>query len=392
MTSLESIAALWGGVAAAAWIAALAAGLRASVSLVRVSDLRPAQPARFPSLSIVVAARDEADHLESSVESWLRQDLPDLEVFIVDDRSRDRTGEIADRLAARDPRVRVLHVHALPAGWLGKPHALNAGVRAARGEFVLFTDADVRAEPGILRKALAWCEERGVDHLALAPFVHSPGVLQEAAAAAFVAAFLLGTGAVSVSRPSSRAFVGVGAFNLVRRSVFDRTPGFDWLRMEVLDDVGLALMMHRAGARKDFAVALEELRITWYPSLGAMARGLEKNMYGALARYRVGRLAAVVAFFVASFAGLAVALAQPWSPLVRGLGIAAVVVGLVVAVVLKLRTRVAIVPLLLAPLGATILVGILLRSAAGCLRRGGIEWRGTVYPVAELRDGQRVEI
>lgn len=392
MTSASWIFVVWGAAAATAWLAAQAWGLRTALVLQKMGDWRSPAPRRWPRLTVIVAACDEADHLESAVESLLGQDYPDLEIVVVDDRSEDATGRIVDLLAARHPNVRGLHVTDLPEGWLGKVHALHTATRAASGDFLLFTDADVHFERGVLRRAVARCEECGIDHLAVAPLVHSPGFLQESVVAAFMSGFMLGTRAFDVARPGSKAFAGVGAFNLVRRSVFDRTPGFEWLRMEVLDDVGLGLMMHRAGARKEFAVGLGELRITWYPSLSAMARGLEKNIFGAVARYSYARLATFLVLSFAVFGGMAVALVQPWSAGVRVLGAAALAAVAVNALAIRARTGVALGPLLLAPAGGLILVGILLRSAVQCLRRGGIVWRGTLYPVDELRAGQRVRL
>lgn len=383
---------IWSGIAAAAWLAVQVWGLRVVSTLRRVRDWNPPPPPRWPKLSVIVAACNEADHLESAIESLLCQDYPDLEVVLVDDRSEDATGVIVEALAARHANVRGLHVTSLPEGWLGKVHALHAGSKSASGDFLLFTDADVHFEPRALRRAVAHCEATGIDHLAIAPQVTSPGFLQASVAAAFVTGFVLGTRAGGVSRPGSEAFVGIGAFNLVRRTVFERTPGFEWLRMEVLDDVGLALMMHRAGARKEFALGLDDVRITWYPSLSAMANGLEKNLFGAVARYDYARLTAFLLLIFASFAGLGAALVQPWSVAVRLLGVAALTAVLGNALVVRVRTGVSMGPLLLAPVGGIILVGILIRSAYQCLRRGGVVWRGTLYPVAALRAGQRVRL
>jgi glycosyltransferase involved in cell wall biosynthesis len=108
------------------------------------------------------AARDEAATLETTVRGLLAQDYPGLEVVVVDDRSSDGTGAIADRLAAADPRVTAVHVRELAAGWLGKVHALARGLEQARGALVLFTDADITFAPGALARAVGWMEARGL--------------------------------------------------------------------------------------------------------------------------------------------------------------------------------------------------------------------------------------
>lgn len=391
-TGVGPILTVWAGAASVVWLAALAAGLLAWRRIKRFDELDAPPPASWPRLSIVLAARDEQGTIRTALDTLLAQDYPDLEIVAVDDRSTDGTGAILDAAAARDPRVRALHVGALPDGWLGKVHALEVGASAATGTFIVFTDADVHFAKGALRRAIAWCEARGVDHLAVAPEIVPSGPLQGAVCAAFAAGFLLGTGAARVDRPGSTAYVGVGGFNLVRRAVFDRTPGFEWLRMEILDDVGLGLMMHRAGARKDFALGIPSVSIAWYPSLRAMIRGLEKNLFGGAARFRYGRVAGLVTAMAAVLPGPLLALVVPAGGWVRGAAAATLVALGLAALAARARTGASATSLFLAPLGAAILGGILVRSAWRCARRGGIVWRETFYPVAALRAGRRVEL
>ena len=123
----------------------------------------------LPSLSIVVPARDEAASIGRALGSLLAQDYPDLEVIAVDDRSADGTGDVLREVAAREPRLAVLRVDDLPAGWLGKNHALWRGAQRSSGQWLLFTDADVVFAPGALRRALAYAVDQGLDHLTLAP-------------------------------------------------------------------------------------------------------------------------------------------------------------------------------------------------------------------------------
>src|SRR5437868_10474668 len=102
----------------------------------------PAAPAIPERVSIIVAARDEGPHIRAAIEALLAQDYPDYDVVAVDDRSVDDTAAILDALAARDARLRVVHVNELPAGWLGKNHAMHVGAEHASGTLLLFTDAD----------------------------------------------------------------------------------------------------------------------------------------------------------------------------------------------------------------------------------------------------------
>jgi len=188
-------------------------------------------PQHWPSLSIVIPACNEAANIESAVETLLWQDYPNFELILVDDRSTDGTGEIIDRLAARDPRIRALHVRALPDGWLGKVHALERGVEVANGDWLLCTDADVHFADGTLRLAVSWAVKQQLDHLALAPLAVQRSFLLDIVVRTFGLLFLISTRAAGLNRSGSRGFAGVGAFNLVRRACFRRTPGFQWLRL-----------------------------------------------------------------------------------------------------------------------------------------------------------------
>ncbi|HTE05346.1 MAG TPA: glycosyltransferase, partial [Planctomycetota bacterium] len=200
------------------WLAMAAAMVRVLAVVPVLGRLTPPAPARWPPLSLVVPARDEQDGLLDAARSRLASDYPALELVLVDDRSRDGTPALVDALAAEDGRVLALHVRELPAGWLGKVHAMEVGARAAAGEWLLFTDADVHLAPGALRAAVALCEERGADHLVVLPQIWSSGALLDAVVASFGRLFVLGCRLWAVSDPESTASTGVGAFNLVRRS------------------------------------------------------------------------------------------------------------------------------------------------------------------------------
>lgn len=385
------VLAVWGALTSAAWCGLTLYGLRASSRFRKFGDLDGAPPDRWPRLSVVIAACDEAATIGPALATLLAQDYPDLEIVAVDDRSRDATGAILDEAAARDPRVRAVHVRELPAGWLGKVHALDRGVDAARGDWLLFTDADVHFAPGALRRAVAHVDAHGLDHLAVAPDLISPGFAHEVVSAAFATAYMVGTRAVDVGR-DAKAYAGVGGFNLVRRAAFDRTPGFSWLRLEVLDDVGLGLMLREAGASAAFAIGLDQVWITWYGSLPAMARGLEKNMFGAFCRYDVRRLVAfvlAVLFFLPGPFVASVASPRPWLPALGAVAMALVALN---AIVLAARTRRSFLSFVLAPAGAAALAWLVVRSARRCLKDGGVTWRGTFYPLRDLRENQRVKL
>jgi glycosyltransferase involved in cell wall biosynthesis len=352
----------------------------------------PAGP--WPRVSVIVPACNEAEHIEVTVRSLLAQDYPHLEVIAVDDRSTDATGAVLDRLASADPRLSVLHIETLPAGWLGKVHAMHCAVERATGEWLLFTDADVHYAPEALKHALGYARACRADHLTLVPrFVHG-GFWLGVAVGTFGLVLFLAARAGSVNRPNSNTPFGIGAFNLVRAEVFSRTPGFEWLRLEPGDDFGLGVMIRAAGGRTRLAFAEQELSIEWYDSLRAMFVGLEKNAFGAGAHYSLWRMALAVLALVLLTAGPAVALigGVAGSRAMLGAALAAVAAHVVSSFLLVREKRSEMLGLLLLPAGMLLFAAMLLRSGIKCLANGGIDWRGTHYSIAELRAGQRVKL
>ncbi|MDP8217651.1 MAG: glycosyltransferase family 2 protein, partial [Candidatus Theseobacter exili] len=248
-------------------------------------NTNPDFPEIWPSLSVIIAACNEAETIKPAISTLLNQDYPNLEIIMVNDRSTDNTGQIIKDISKNDSRIKDIHIQYLPSGWLGKVNALDAGTKAARGEWLLYTDADVHFKQGILRKAIAFTNAEKCDHLALMPVPHSSSFLLEVITKTFGIMFLLMTESANAGNPGSKACVGIGAFNLVRRSSLEKTNGFSWLRMEVADDVGLGLMLKQSKAKSCFEIAREDLNLTWYSSISKMFTGLEKNLYGVLTGY-----------------------------------------------------------------------------------------------------------
>jgi cellulose synthase/poly-beta-1,6-N-acetylglucosamine synthase-like glycosyltransferase len=367
------------------------------ISIKRLPALRGQHtpvPAVWPRLSVLIPACNEAANLESAVATLLQQDYPDLEIILVDDRSTDGTGEIIERLARENPRIRAVHVETLPRGWLGKVHALHRGVERASGDWLLFTDADVHFGAAILRRAVALVLHQRVDHLALIPRTIQKSFWLELAVNTFGLLFFITTRAASVNRPGSKAFVGIGAFNLVNAERFHRTPGFEWLRLEPGDDVGLGMMVKQSGGTTRLAFAYEDLSLQWYPSVTAMFKGLEKNLFGPGSRYRwwlmliqVGVIWALVA---APYVSLALGLAHGLAPLWTA-GAAAISMQLIFPVCFVADRKTKGFILLLFPVGVLLITAMMLRAGYQCLKNGGIDWRGTHYPIDQLRAGQRVK-
>lgn len=356
----------------------------------RVVNLPVVQRKRWPRLSVLIPACNEVETLGGALRSQLRTDYPDVEFIVVDDRSTDGTGAVIDRLAVEDARVVPLHVEGLPDGWLGKVHALARGVERATGDWVLVTDADVHIEPDLLRKVIAWAEQGAYDFVAALAGLRSVGVAVDCVLSLFMRSFVAGARFHAVEDPRSQAAVGIGTFNLMRQTVYDRSPGFEWLKLEVADDLGLAVMLKQAGAHCAVLSGRGAISITFYTGLVDMARKLEKNVYAILGRCSLGRIVAMVYLLLTlDFAALMafVPVGVSWLPWV---GVAALGLGFIAIGALNrwFGLPVWIAPLY--PVGTVLLSAIALVTGWRAHRRGGIEWRGTFYSAEQLRAGSRI--
>ena len=372
------------------WVLMYGYLMYASRIILRFHRLSMIEPHDWPKLSVIVPACNEAEHIEAAVHTLRLQEYPALEIILVNDRSKDNTGEIIDRMASADPRIQNVHNDTLPEGWLGKVHAMHQGVKKASGDWLLFSDADIHFTPGLLHKAVAYVVEEKVDHLALLPRVILNSYWLDVAISTFGLMFLLNTRSSEINKPNSKHPIGIGAFNLVKREAFDRTPGFEWLRLEVVDDYGLGVMLKNAGAQTRFALADKDLSLTWYPSVRAMFRGLEKNLFGPGASYQVWKVVLQVAMMWTLVAAPIVALcsAQPW---LNAAGAIVVLMYLIFSIFFVREKQKETLSLLMFPVGLLMLSLMMAWSAWRCLKNDGIDWRGTHYSLEELRAGQRVK-
>jgi hypothetical protein len=382
------IALLAAAAGAAAWLRVAWVGILTDLRVDHLSGVDPdaPPPGGWPPLTVVVPARDEAAGVEPAVRSLLAQDYPELRVVAVDDRSVDGTGEILDRLAAGEPRLRVVHVRELPPGWLGKNHACALGAEAADDGFVLFTDGDVVFAPGALRRAVAYARAHGLGHLVALPRLVAPGLLERAFVSTFAALVNPAFRTWELRRAGSSAYVGIGAFNLVRRDAYLATGGHRRLRLEAVDDVKLGIVLRRSGVPQGAVDSDGMVSVRWNAGFLASWAGLVKNAFaGTEYRWSVA-LASAAALLVTS-AGPALA-ALLGGGAARAVGLLGWLTGAaVVGTVARRFGGGSGAEGLLLPVTGSALAAVVLTSAAVTTLRGGIVWRGTRYPLAELRAG-----
>jgi hypothetical protein len=368
----------------AAWAALAVLGIRTRRAMLR---LDAGMPAPLAAVTAVVPCRDEASGVEACVRSLLAQDLPDLRVVAVDDRSGDETGAILDRLAVEDARLEVVHVETLPPGWLGKNHACATGARRASGEWILFTDGDVVFEADALRRALSVARSRGLGHLAVVPRFVAPGFAERAFVTAFAALLSPAVGIWDLRRPGTRAYFGIGAFNLVRRADYEGAGGHARIAMEVVDDVKLGLLLRRSGVPQGVADSEGRVSVRWQHGFLPSVLGLVKNAFSAV-EYRLG--SALVAAAGGALLGavpVATAILGPGAA-PRAIGAAALAASFVHHGVSARRlARGSGAEGLLAPACTLLLGAVVLGSAVAARWRGAVVWRGTRYGLDDVRAG-----
>ena len=355
-----------------------------------IGEYKSPEPKRWPKVSIVIPARDEGTALEKATRSKLESDFPDFEVIIVDDRSTDDTPEIADRLANEDSRVKVVHINDLPEGWLGKPYALMRGAEIANGDYLLFTDADVRFSEDAIRKAVALCEDRGFDQLGMAPDLWSRNFTLNVLLVTFVRTYGFGARLWALDNPNLEPFTGVGAFNLVRRSAYNRTEGFKWLKLDFGDDIALARLIKRSGGRTWVVNGVRDLDVDWYGSVSEMVTGLERVCYSTIGNYSASRTIIIaLAAFISEFLPFICLLfvAGTW---LQWVCIFMIALGMVNAIGMSRYWGGPVLPALLYPVGSAMLIYTVLRGGILGGLRGGVNWRGTFYPREMLIKGRRI--
>ncbi len=255
------------------------------------------RPEDRPTLSVVVAARNEEEDLAPTLDALLAQDLPPVEIVVVDGGSTDGTRAVA---AARAPRVRLIEEAPLPPGWVGKNWASWTGANATRGAWILFLDADVRTDPSALRVVLDWALAEGAVLASVGTDVEMVGRWERTILPFYVQMVLTYFRTPRVNRPDSRAAMANGQFLLVRRDEYLRLGGHAAVCGYVLEDVALAQRFRAAGRpmRVGYAPTLAHTRM--YRDRAEMFEGLLKNVHGTefSAARQVGFLAALVGFFL----------------------------------------------------------------------------------------------
>jgi glycosyltransferase involved in cell wall biosynthesis len=381
----------WG--LALAWLRRAVMALRGIPRLPDLTRMAPRELPDFvsdegPDLTVIVPACNEEQAIEATLRSLLASTGVRLQIVAVNDRSIDRTGALMEAVAAAaKPRagphsLEVIHIRELPAGWMGKTHALALGAKRATAPWLLFTDADVKFDPRAAKLSLGYATVEKADHVALALTVEFQSVAEAAVLAVFQALAQWKNRLWKVGDPKARDFFCAGGFNLIRRQVYEQLGGFDSLRMEVVEDLRMAWKVKRAGYAQRAVVGPGLVSVHWIHGALGIVGLMEKNGFAAF-RYRVGMASLVFLGFGLQIVLPLAAIASGGWATVAGL-LTYVFIGLSYVANRPVTQAPPWVSILFAP-AVAILLFALLRSMILTLKRGGVKWRGTLYPLDDLR-------
>ena len=378
-----------GIILALAWFSRI---VQAALGVRKIADISKAQwdriPSGHPRVSIIVPARNEEAAIEQGLSRLLALDYDNYEVIVVDDRSTDQTGLIIERVAGSPEAhgcLKTIHVRELPHGWMGKTHAMWSASERATGDWFLFTDADVLFKPDVLRRALAYAEAEQADHVVVFPrmIMKRPG--ERMMIAFFQTLFTFGHRPWKVADPKTKDHMGVGAFNMVRRSTYEAIGTYKALRMEVLDDMKLGKVIKNAHFRQRNVFGEDLISIRWAHGAMGVVNNLTKNFFAILSFQWWRTIASAVGLLFLNLGPfLGVWLTHGWARVPY-----AVALGSMFLIYLGMSLKSSVPPyyFFLHPISTVLFAYTLLRSMFLTLHNDGVTWRGTTYPLEELRKG-----
>lgn len=388
--TLEILQWIAGGILALAWSSRI---VEAALGMPRIADItrpewdrNPPTAGGEPRVSIIVPARNEEEHIRETLTRLLALEYSNYEIIAVNDRSTDRTGQIMDEVAGSPTsRLKVIHIPELPSGWLGKTHAMWTAGKQATGDWLLFTDADVLFKPDALRRGIAYAEAEKADHVVLFPrmIMKRPG--ERMMIAFFQALFVFGHRPWKVADPDANDHMGVGAFNMVRRSVYEAVGTYQALRMEVLDDMKLGKVVKNAGFAQRNVFGEDLISLRWAKGAFGVVNNLTKNFFAVLSFQWPRTVASIVGLgFLNLGPFLGVWLAHGGPRILY-----AIALGSIFAIYCGMAARSAVPAyyFFLHPISTSLFMYTLVRSMFHTLWNRGIVWRGTKYELDELRNG-----
>lgn len=377
-----------------AWICAFGWLVFAAVALYGLAGRKPLLPLQnsrlttdAPLVSVLIPARNEAHRvLAQSVRSVLAQDYEHLEVIAVNDRSTDATESILRSIAETDERLHVINGVEPPAGWLGKPYALQQALEASRGQWVLTIDADMVLEQEAVRIAIGRALAGGYDVLTLIPYFETKSFWERVFTPAWVLVLLGAYPFAALNNPKMKHVLAFGGFSLIHRQALARLGDFAAVRADIVEDVRLAELLKSSGARYRIEHAPNLIRTRMQSSFREIWDYLLRGMFGGM-RYSLvlaalyiftGYTFVVAPALIAAFCVLMLAAGASGGWLSLLVVPSLMVWALQVSVLMFIckRCDIPIAYALTTPLGLSLFYTALLISVINILRGKGVTWKG----------------
>ena len=345
-----------------------------------------------PLISILIPARNEEDNIKRCINSLLKQDYENLEILVLDDGSIDRTAEIVSELIKKDSRIRLYYGKPLARGWLGKSYACQQLAGYAKGQYLLFVDADTLHFPTSVSSAIACLLKYKVD--ALSVFAKQIMVtLPERMVIPFGNFMIMGFMPLALIRKSRRALfcTAIGQFMLFKKDIYKAIGGHESVKGEILEDVIISKQVKRCGYKFMIFDGRSNLYCRMYHNFSEVVSGYSKVLFSSF-DYSImmisTALVVIAAIYLMPFVMLPLSIIFDWQQAYVNMIFLQMIFILVTRIILSVRYRMKAVDILLYPLSVIYLLSMAVNSVLQYKFNIGICWKGRTYNVVENEDNE----
>ena len=348
------------------------------------------KPQSTPLISVIIPAKDEEENIEACIRSILAQDYTNLEILVVDDRSNDRTLEIASKFENSESKVRVIQVKELPKGWTGKNHAIHEGVKPAGGELLLFVDADTEHDPRTITSSVVQMEQHSLDALSIEPYFVWTRFIQKLTFSILTTVVACLFPIFLVNHKGSHRTLSNGQYILIKKKVYDTIGGHEAIKNRILEDLALIENTKKNGFNYNLAVGTDFIKVKMYRDLATFWKGWGRILFPALKRnlllatflYFLAIVISIIPFIIVFHAFLAWMAGLPPLNTISILAICVICTIYITNGFINYFFRINPFYTLLHPFAVLSGMAILGNSVWISLKKKQIEWKGTIYNIA----------
>jgi glycosyltransferase involved in cell wall biosynthesis len=349
----------------------------------RIFELTGSEYSSTPLISVNIPCKDDGERLEATLFSLMLQDYKNIEIIVAIDRSPELYPSLLTNEKYRHMPITFLNIDKIPSDWMGKQYCLFRTHKISRGDYILFIDSGEILERETLHHALGIIQARDLDHISVLPQIMKKSFFQKLLSLTVIIGLILHWNGISSKWISNRKYPGFGAFNMVRSRFFQQTLGYESLKMEVLDDLGVAKLIMKAGGKSQWFLSRRMLIIEWYNSLAGAFDGFNKNLFYFFGLKLYRALLFVTCLFLLLFSPIALVLTH--GNLAHYFAIALLGAYFLFSILVSRYFNWGWGYLIFLPLGILIYSMALIWSIISYFLRDGIIWRGTHYSSKKIR-------